>query len=165
MRPLIDPLNPGRTFAPGLAAVLAVFIAGLAVGLGFFAHVGTAWILGLVIVGLLCGMFALLQGAADNTRRRVTGDASYRAFFDHAVDGIFRTTPDGRYLAANQALCDIYGYADPDELIGGLTDIGAQLYVDPGRREQFRAQIQARDLVTDFVSEIRHRTGRRLCIS
>ena len=55
---------------------------------------------------------------ADNTRRRITaGEASYRAFFDHAVEGIFRTTPDGHYLAVNQALCDIYGYASPQALM------------------------------------------------
>lgn len=164
MRPLIDPLNPGRTFAPGLAAVLAVFIAGLVVG-GLALKPGPDLMLGLVGLGILCGMFGLLQGVADKTRRRVTGDASYRAFFDHAVDGIFRTTTNGRYLAANQALCDIYGYHDPDELISGLTDIGAQLYIDPGRREEFRALIQANGLVTNFVSEIRHRSGRRLWIS
>ena len=56
---------------------------------------------------------SLLQRVAANTRKRVTaGEASYRAFFDHAVEGIFRTTPEGHYLAVNQALADIYGYAD-----------------------------------------------------
>ncbi|HEX2759445.1 MAG TPA: PAS domain-containing sensor histidine kinase [Rhizomicrobium sp.] len=161
---MIDPLNPGRTIAPGLAALLAVFVAGLVAG-KFYLQPGGIFMLGLGALGILCGMFALLQGVADKTRRRVTGDASYRAFFDHAVDGIFRTTTTGRYLAANQALCDIYGYIDPDELIEGFTDIGAQLYVDPGRREEFRALIQANGLVTNFVSEIRHRSGRRLWIS
>ena len=77
----------------------------------------------------------LLARVAEETRTRVTaGEASYRAFFDHAVDGIFRTTPDGHYLAVNQALADIYGYSDPDALIAGLTDISAQLYVEPRRR-------------------------------
>ncbi len=67
-------------------------------------------------------------------------------FFDHAVDGIFRTTPDGHYLAVNQALADIYGYTDPQALLAGLTDIGAQLYVEGGRRNDFRALMQANDV-------------------
>jgi PAS domain S-box-containing protein len=166
MPPLIDSLNAGRTAAPGLAIALAVFIAGLVVGLGFSAGLGGQFTAGLIILGVLCGVLALLQRIAANSRHRLTaGEASYRAFFDHAVDGIFRTTPDGRYLAVNQALCDIYGYDDPDELVSGLTDIGAQLYLRPGRREDFRALIQANDIVTNFVSEIRHRSGRRLWIS
>ncbi len=149
-----------------MAIALAVFVAGLVVGLGFSAQLGGQFIAGLVILGVLSGVLALLQRVAANTRRRITaGEASYRAFFDHAVDGIFRTTPDGRYLAVNQALCDIYGYRHPEELISGLTDIGAQLYIYPGRRDEFRALMQANDVVTDFVSEIRHRSGRRLWIS
>jgi PAS domain S-box-containing protein len=103
---------------------------------------------------------------AENTRKRVTaGEASYRAFFDHAVEGIFRTTPGGHYLAVNQALADIYGYPTSEALIVGLTDIGAQLYVDAHRREEFRALMSAHDVVTDFVSEIHHRSGRRIWIS
>ena len=53
----------------------------------------------------------------------------------------------------------------PEALISGLTDIGAQLYVDPRRRDEFRALMQANDVVTDFVSEIYHRSGRRIWIS
>src|SRR3954470_7620359 len=166
MSPLIDPLLAGRGRGPGLAASTALFVAGLVVGLGLSANLGRQFIAGLVILGVLCAILALLQRVAANTRQRLTaGEASYRAFFEHAVDGIFRTTPDGRYLAANQALCDIYGYSNPDELISGLTDIGAQLYVHPDRREEFGAVIQANDIVTDFVSEIRHCSGRRLWIS
>jgi PAS domain S-box-containing protein len=146
--------------------MLAIFLGGLVVGLGFSTNLGRQFTAGLIILAALCCVLALLQRVSANVRRRLTaGEASYRAFFDHAVDGIFRTTPDGRYLAANQALCDIYGYPNPEELILGLTDIGAQLYIHPGRREEFRALIQANDLVTNFVSEIRHRSGRRLWIS
>jgi PAS domain S-box-containing protein len=166
MSPLIDPLLAGRGRGPGLAASMALFVAGLVVGLGLSANLGRQFIAGLVILGVLCAILALLQRVAANTRQRLTaGEASYRAFFDHAVDGIFRTTPDGRYLAVNQALCDIYGYREPQELITGLTDIGAQLYIHPGRRDEFRALIQANDVVAHFVSEIRHRSGRRFWIS
>ncbi len=97
--------------------------------------------MGLVILAVLSVVLPLLARMEENTRTRVTADeVSYRAFFDHAVDGIFRTTPDGHYLAVNQALADIYGYPNPRSLDRGLTDIGAQLYVDPNaRRDEFRA--------------------------
>src|SRR5262249_25411760 len=44
----------------------------------------------------------------------------YHRLFDHLVEGIFQTTPEGRYLMANSALARIYGYASPDELIENL---------------------------------------------
>ena len=87
------------------------------------------------------------------------------AFFEHAVEGIFRTTPEGRYVSVNPALAHIYGYSTPEELISALTDIAGQLYVDPGRREAFGALLQSHDVVTDFVSEIRRRDGKHIWIS
>jgi PAS domain S-box-containing protein len=158
--------NPGHGRSPGLATALAVFVAGMVVGLGLVANLGGQFIAGLIILAVLCSALALLQRVAENTRKRVTaGEASYRAFFDHAVEGIFRTTPEGHYLAVNQALADIYGYPGPEALINGLTDISAQLYVDSRRRDEFRTLMQANDVVTNFVSEIYHRSGRRIWIS
>ena len=167
MPPLKDSLvNPGQSRSPGLAASLAVFAGGLVVGLGANAKLGGQFIAGLIIFAVLSFVLSLLQRVAENTRKRVTaGEASYRAFFDHAVEGIFRTTPNGNYLAVNQALADIYGYPTPEALIIGLTDISAQLYADPKRRDEFRRLMQAHDVVTNFVSEIHHRSGRRIWIS
>jgi len=167
MPPLKDPLvNPGQSRSPGLAASLAVFVAGLVVGLGVNAKLGGQFIAGLIIFAGLSFVLSLLQRVAEKTRKRVTaGEASYRAFFDHAVEGIFRTTPNGHYLAVNQALADIYGYPTSEALIIGLTDISAQLYADPKRRDEFRRLMQAHDVVTNFVSEIHHRSGRRIWIS
>jgi PAS domain S-box-containing protein len=136
------------------------------VGLGMVAHLGGQFIAGLIILAVLSFALSLLQRVAENTRKRVTaGESSYRAFFDHAVEGIFRTTPEGHYLAVNQALADIYGYSTPEALITGLTDISAQLYVEPKRRNDFRTLMQSNDVVTHFISEIYHRSGRRIWIS
>jgi PAS domain S-box-containing protein len=162
-----DPLeNFRQSRSPGLAAALAVFVAGLVVGLGMAADLGGQFVAGLIILAVLSFVLSRLQRVAENSRKRVTaGEASYRAFFDHAVEGIFRTTPNGHYMAVNQALADIYGYSTPEALIIGLTDIGAQLYVDARRRDEFRNLMQAHDVVTNFVSEIHHRSGRRIWIS
>jgi PAS domain S-box-containing protein len=167
MRHFKDPMeNPGQSGSPDLAASLCAFVVGLVVGLGMVAHLGGQFIAGLIILASLCFVLSLLQRVADNMRKRVTaGEASYRAFFDHAIEGIFRTTVDGRYLAVNQALADIYGYPTPEALIVGLTDIGGQLYADPRRRDEFGSLMQANDVVMHFVSEIHHRSGRRIWIS
>ena len=151
---------------PGFAGMAAALAAGIVVGLGLAAQLGGEFIAGLIIVSILCSALSVLSRVSENTRKRVTaGEASYRAFFDHAVEGIFRTTAEGHYLAVNQALAEIYGYPTPEALIGGLTDISAQLYVQPRRREEFRTLMQANDVVTHFVSEIHHRSGRRIWIS
>ncbi len=92
-------------------------------------------------------------------------EAQFRSFFENAVEGIFQTTPEGRYLLANPMLARIYGYDSPDELIVGLTDIQGQLYCDSTRRTAFRNLLQEQDAVWGFEAEILRKDGRPIWIS
>jgi sigma-B regulation protein RsbU (phosphoserine phosphatase) len=89
----------------------------------------------------------------------------YHSVFDHLVEGIFQTTPAGRYLMANAALARIYGYSSPEELIQGLTDIGGRLYVEEGRRNEFVRLMQEHDTLTRFESPIYRKDGSVIWIS
>lgn len=89
----------------------------------------------------------------------------YRGLFDHALEGIFRTTLDGRYLGANPALANIYGFDSPDELIANLQNIGSQLYVDPERRQEFMRIITSRGTVAGFESQVYRKNGEVIWIS
>lgn len=95
----------------------------------------------------------------------VEAEARYREVFDHLTEGIFRTTPEGRYLMANRALARIYGYSSPEELIRSITDIGSTLYVQPGRREEFMRLMEQHDVITNFESPVYRRDGRIIWIS
>lgn len=97
--------------------------------------------------------------------RLAEAEMRYRSMFENSVVGMFQTSPDGRYLAANQALAELYGYASPAELIAGLSDIASRLYVQAGRRDEFERQIRRDGKVRDFESEVYRRDGRRIWIS
>lgn len=84
----------------------------------------------------------------------VTEKENYYGIFDHLIEGIFRTTPDGHYVMANIALARIYGYDTPADVIANITDIAHSLYVEPGRREEFVQLMQGNDIITGFESRI-----------
>jgi sigma-B regulation protein RsbU (phosphoserine phosphatase) len=90
---------------------------------------------------------------------------NYYGLFDRLAEGIFRTTPDGRYLMANVALARIYGYESPVELMASIKDIGRGLYVDSGRREEFIQLMQKNDAITNFKSQIYRKDGSIIWIS
>jgi PAS domain S-box-containing protein len=94
-----------------------------------------------------------------------TAEEKYRSIFENAIEGIFQTTPEGRFQSANPALASIYGYATPQEMIRQLSDIKTQLYVDPNRRAQFVQQIEAEGEVTGFVSQVFRQDGSVIWIS
>ncbi|MFP5485307.1 MAG: putative bifunctional diguanylate cyclase/phosphodiesterase [Gammaproteobacteria bacterium] len=89
----------------------------------------------------------------------------YRHIFEHASEGIFQTTREGQYLAANPALARIYGYATPQALMADLSDIEHRLYVRAGRREVFHRLMKAQGQVLNFESEVFRRDGSRIWIS
>ena len=49
--------------------------------------------------------------------------SGYRDIFEHAVEGIFRSTIEGQYIEVNPALAQIYGYRSPAELVAALRDL------------------------------------------
>lgn len=89
----------------------------------------------------------------------------YRSVFENAVEGIFQTTPEGRYLDVNPALARIYGYDSPEDLMESVTDIAGQLYVDDARREEFVALMERCGSVRNFESEIYRKDGSRIWIA
>ncbi len=95
----------------------------------------------------------------------LAAEEKYHGVFDHLVEGIFRTTGEGRYLLANAALARIYGYSSPEELMQSVTDIGRSLYVEGGRRDEFIGLMQQHDTITDFESQIYRKDGSTIWIS
>ena len=114
---------------------------------------------------------ARLVLAMDVTERIVaetalrTAERKYRSIFENAGEGIFQTTPDGRYLSANPALARIYGYASPDELMNQLTNVKRQLYVDPTRRDAFVRAIKDNNEVSGFEAQVYRSDGSIIWIS
>jgi PAS domain S-box-containing protein len=120
------------------------------------------------------GAPAILTVAVDISERRRREEAeaalaraeeSYRSIFENALEGLYQSTPNGRFLRVNPALARMFGYETPMELITEINDIGRRVYVKPGRREEFFALLGEQDHVTDFESEIYRRDGSRLWIS
>ena len=92
-------------------------------------------------------------------------ETKYRSIFENAVEGIFQTTPSGRYITVNPMLAKIYGYASPQELITSLTNIEQQLYVEPGRRETFVEQMLTQGSVIGYESAVYKKDGTVIWIS
>jgi len=90
---------------------------------------------------------------------------SYRDTFEFAVEGIFRTSLEGRYIDANASLAKMYGFASPIELMSALRDLNTQLYVDSGRRAEFVRLIREQGFVSNFESEVYRADGSRMWIA
>lgn len=101
--------------------------------------------------------------SADLALRR--SENRYQSIFEHALEGIFQTSREGKYIAANPALVKMYGYNSFEELEANINNIATELYVDPNRRTEFIRLMQENGQVLHFESEIRRRDGTMMWIS
>jgi len=99
------------------------------------------------MAGQLKESFATLETKNEELR---IAEESYRSIFENALEGIFQSSPSGRYINANPALAKIYGYHSPAEMIESITNIGEQVYVDPQTRDEVRGLLETQETVKGF---------------
>ncbi len=108
---------------------------------------------------------------ADITERKRSEEAlkqaeeKYRTIFENAVEGIYQTTSDGRYLSANPALARMLGFDSPEELIGARKDIATQEYVKPEMRAEFTETMEKHGLVQNFEYQAYRKDGKIIWVS
>lgn len=98
----------------------------------------------------------VLMIVRDITERKEVEDAlriaeeNYRSIYENALEGIFQSSLDNRYISVNPAMAHIHGYASPLEMVQQVMHIGKQIYVDAIAYQQFRQQIETAGQVEDF---------------
>ena len=80
-------------------------------------------------------LFSIIR---DITGRRQMEEAlreseeRYHSLFDRMMDGIYRSTHDGRFVDVNHAMVKMFGYSSKEEMLE--IDIKNELYFSPGER-------------------------------
>jgi PAS domain S-box-containing protein len=81
----------------------------------------------------------------------------YQSLFDNALEGIFRTSVDGRWLSANATMARMLGYNSPEELM--RTSHVREFYADPSERELLIQRMEADGFVVGYEHNVRRRDG------
>jgi PAS domain S-box-containing protein len=110
--------------------------------------------------GKRCRIAAIL----DITERR-NAEKQYRDIFEGAQEGIYRTSMERKFVAANPALAKMLGYDSPQELLSTITDTEAQLWRDPSDRSRFAALLAERGRVRGFECQLKRKNGTPLWVS
>jgi two-component system NtrC family sensor kinase len=89
-------------------------------------------------------------------------EKKYRELFHRVGEGLFRSTPEGRFVDCNQGLLDMLGYESKKELED--IDLTRDVYVDPAQREVFKAMMERDGFVKDWEVEFRRKDGRPVTV-
>src|SRR5258708_33165804 len=100
------------------------------------------------------GIIHVLQ---DITERRRAEEQS-RTLIENVQEGVFIATPDSRFLHFNEAFMRMLGYEDRQEFMH-LSDVGANLYVNPADRDRLMKLLHDHGSVTNFEFQLRRKGG------
>ncbi len=87
-------------------------------------------------------------------------EKKYRDLVDHSLIGIYRTSLQGDFLYANQALAEIGEYASPGEMIKAVGGKVVTLYKNPGDRKVLLDALKKSGQVEGFEIDILTSTGK-----
>jgi diguanylate cyclase (GGDEF)-like protein/PAS domain S-box-containing protein len=110
--------------------------------------------------------FTQLAGIAIERREDETAlresEARWRGLFEHVVDGVFQTSPEGEVLAANPALVAMLGFEDEAALrAAGPT---RNFYVNPAERDAASRLLVREGVLRNHETRLRRRDGRELVV-
>lgn len=69
-------------------------------------------------------------------------EKKYRGIFENASEGIYQTTPEGKFIDANPSFVNILGYSSREELLSEINDIEKMLYVYPQQRDELKLALE-----------------------
>jgi PAS domain S-box-containing protein len=92
----------------------------------------------------------------DITDRR-EAERRYRELFDNIQEGLFFSTPEGRFVEVNDALVSILGYASREELL--QVDIPSQIYFSPEQRALHGKVLKENGVLKNFEATLRRKDG------
>jgi len=92
----------------------------------------------------------------DITERK-RAEEKYRTLVSNVQEGVFISTPQGRFLDFNDALLRMTGYESREELVA--IDIPSVFYKNAADRERLKRLLQQHGSVNDFEFEMRRKDG------
>ncbi|OUC15982.1 MAG: hypothetical protein B0A82_04035 [Alkalinema sp. CACIAM 70d] len=101
----------------------------------------------------------------DELTERRQMEERYFSLFERSNEGMFQSSPEGRFLKVNRALANLYKYASCEDLIAAMTDISTQLYVQPERRQDLIQQLRQQGHILGAISEVYCQDGSTLWIT
>jgi diguanylate cyclase (GGDEF)-like protein/PAS domain S-box-containing protein len=86
----------------------------------------------------------------------------YRELFQNVTAGVFQTTTDGKFMAANPALVRMLGYDSEDELLA--VDVTRDVYAEPDHRDQWVRAMAEHGEVRNAELVLKRRDGSKLVV-
>ena len=109
-----------------------------------------------IIIIFIVYILLLRKSIRDKTKSLQENEEKYRRFFMTSKDPVFITTRDGKWVDANQATIDLFGYDSKKDLFD--TSV-SQAYLNPHERSALLQDVVRNDFIKNLPVEMVDRHG------
>ena len=109
--------------------------------------------------GRRLGVVHVLKDISDRQR----AESKYRTLFANMQEGVFISSPEGRFLDFNDTFLRMSGYDSREELLA-VDDIAGKVYVSPTDRARLQKLLREHGAVNDFEFQMRRKDGEILTV-
>ncbi len=106
--------------------------------------------------------YKLRTELADKSFRVKLSERKFRSIFEHAADGIFQSSPEGKFLTANKALVEMLGYNDEDDL--KKTNIPEDVYLKHSDRDKLLTILQHKGEVSGYRLRLKRKDNSNIVV-
>jgi PAS domain S-box-containing protein len=99
---------------------------------------------------------AALEQAHEDLK---ASESKYRGIYENAIEGIFQTSPEGRFLDASPSLARKLGYESPRQLVAAITDGDHQLYLRPQDQKIVWQALTQKGELFGFETQFKKKSG------
>jgi len=106
------------------------------------------------------GMLAIYYDLTETKKAQeelAASEQNYRSLFENVMDGVYRTSVDGRFLEANPALVRMLGFETMDELWS--VDIRNDIYFNPEDRDRLVERWNHESVTRNLEIKLKRKNG------
>jgi PAS domain S-box-containing protein len=91
--------------------------------------------------------------------------AEYKDIYDNAIEGMFRTSLEGKSLQSNKALAKMLGYDTADNVVNSVTDSGHQVWANADERLKYAKILEEQDIIQKYECQYKRVDGGIIWVS
>lgn len=89
----------------------------------------------------------------------IESEEKYRNIFNNAIEGMYRTSIEGKPLLANPALAKIFGYSTTEEYFNAIVDSSNQIWANAQDRLNYISLLEKQGFVKGYESQAKRKDG------
>ena len=106
--------------------------------------------------------FKLRSELAEKTFRVKLSERKFRSIFEHSAEGIFQSSPEGKFLTVNSALVQMLGYSSEDEM--KKVNIPEDIYLKPSDRDRLITVLQHKSEIINYRLPLRKKDNTQIIV-